>query len=221
VLQFLYHYKCCSKLHPLLKGLAVSDSSVPRILLIVASVRSARFADRLTPWLEAQLSGNENLELDVLDLRDHPLPLYDLPKSPASTPRQYRDDTERSIGEQLDAADGFLILTPEYNHGYPGALKNALDHFFAEFAHKPVAFVGYGSVGASRAIEQLRQVMVELEAVSTRHALHIVGTQMREIMGGATDVLDTMNERLDMVVANLLWWTTALRDVRSLATVPA
>jgi NAD(P)H-dependent FMN reductase len=197
----------------------VSESSVPKILLIVASVRSARFADRITPWLESKLESNENFELDVLDLRDHPLPAYDLPRSPASAPRHYRDDAERAVGEQLEVADGFLILTPEYNHGYPGSLKNVLDHFFIEFAHKPVAFVGYGSVGASRAIEQLRQVFVEYDVVSTRHALHIVGPQMREIMGGANDVLDTLNERLDMVIANLLWWTNALRDARSLVSV--
>ena len=109
-------------------------------------------------------------------------------------------------------------MTAEYNHGYPAVLKNALDHLFAEFNRKPVAFVGYGNVGGARAIEQLRQVVVELEMAPLRHAVHILPHVMIEVMQ-ADEFLPAMfsplDERLDLLVRDLVWWAAALAAARN------
>jgi len=191
---------------------------IPTIALIVASTQSVRFADLPLGWLTDRLSARDDLALSVLDLREHPLPFYDRPTPPAKLARAYSDDRERRLGELLDAADGYLVLTNEFNHGYSAALKNTLDHYFAEFRRKAMGFVGYGNVGGSRAIEQLRQVAAELEMVSTRHALHIMGPQMQQIRSDeliAHAVFESLDDRLDTVVTDLVWWADALRRARN------
>src|SRR6185369_14185674 len=94
--------------------------------------------------------------------------------APARTGRDYpRDDVAR-LGQTLDRSEGFVILTGEYNHGYPAVLKNAMDVTFVEWRRKPVTFVGWGNVGGARAVEQLRMVAVEFEMAPLRHAVHIL-----------------------------------------------
>lgn len=116
----------------------------------------------------------------------------------------------------MDAADGFIVLTPEYNHGYPAALKNARDHTFAEWGRKPIAFVGWGNVGGSRAIEQLRWVAVEFEAAPVRHAVHVLAEVSRGVRTAAAPedpaLFASLDDRLERLVSDLLWWTVALRE---------
>jgi len=191
--------------------------SVPRIAIVVASTRTQRFADYPLAWLRERLGARDDLELSVIDIRDVTLPYYDLPKAPALARREYTSETERELGERLDALDGFLFLVNEYNHGYTAGLKNVLDHYFAEFEHKPVAFFGYGNVGGSRAIEQLRQVVAELSMVSVRETVHIVGNQFQPVReGGAASaaVFDSLAARLTVMTDHLLWWARALRVAR-------
>ncbi len=99
--------------------------------------------------------------------------------------------------------------SPEYNHGYPAVLKNALDHSFVEWQRKPVAFVGYGNVGGARAIEQLRQVVVELEMVPLRHAVHILPEVVRVAREAARPVdpavFASLEARADLLAADLAW----------------
>jgi NAD(P)H-dependent FMN reductase len=154
----------------------------------------------------------------VIDVREVALPYYDLPKAPALAHREYSSDAERALGARVDAADGFLFLVNEYNHGYTGALKNVLDHYFAEFEHKPAAFFGYGNVGGSRAIEQLRQVVAELSMVTVRETVHIFGMQFAPIREGgasADAVFKTLEPRLTAMIDHLLWWAGALNAART------
>ncbi|MCU1474601.1 NADPH-dependent FMN reductase [Amnibacterium sp.] len=188
-----------------------------RILVIVSSTRTERFADHLLAWVTSRLTERGDLEVEVLDVRDVDLPLYDRPRPPAVARREYMNDAERSIGARLDAADGYLVITNEYNHGYSAGLKNLLDHFFAELEHKPVAFLGYGNVGGSRAIEQLRQVVAELSMVSVRETVHILGYQFPSVRAGgdaAREVFASLEPRLTVMVDHLLWWADALRAAR-------
>jgi NAD(P)H-dependent FMN reductase len=174
----------------------------PHIALIVASTRTTRFADPIAAWVQQTLEERGDLDLDVLDIREVALPTY---------------DPERLLGQRFDAADGYLIVTHEFNHGYSAPLKNVLDHYFAEFEHKPVAFVGYGNVGGSRAIEQLRQVIVELNMVSVRESVHIFGAQFPAIRAGgdtATEALATLEPRFTTMTDHLLWWAHALTAAR-------
>jgi NAD(P)H-dependent FMN reductase len=189
----------------------------PRILVVVGSTRTERFADHPLAWVTSRLTERPELDMDVLDIRDLDLPLYDHKRPPAVARREYRTEAERLIGGRLDAADGFLVITNEYNHGYSAGLKNLLDHFFAEFEHKPVAFLGYGNVGASRAIEQLRQVVAELNMVSVRETVHILGYQFPAVRAGgdaASEVFALLDPRLTAMVDHLLWWADALSAAR-------
>lgn len=194
------------------------SSPVPRIAVLVASTRTTRLADLVVPWVRSQLEARDDLGIDLIDVRDVVLPYYDLPTAPAFARRRYASEPERVLGERLDAADGFVVVTNEYNHGYNAALKNVLDHFFAEFEHKPVAFVGYGNVGAARAIEQLRQVVAELNMVSVRESVHVFGIQFPAVREGgeaAAAVFASLEARITAMIDHLLWWTRALTAART------
>jgi NAD(P)H-dependent FMN reductase len=190
---------------------------IPRIQIIIGSTRPGRFADKPVAWLVDRLSDRDDLELDVVDLRDHPLPYFDSPMSPARSLRDYPNEEVAKLGRRFDSADGYIAVTSEYNHGYPASLKNALDYVFPEFNKKPMTFVGYGNAGGARAIEQLRLVTVEFEMAPLRRAVHIFPEVMRPAMTAETftpAIFESLDERLVMMVNELLWWTHALKTAR-------
>ena len=196
----------------------------PAICLIVASTRARRFADIPLTWLHEQLGARSDLSLDVLDLREHPLPFFDGPVPPSRNQRAYASAAEATVGRALDAADGYIVLTNEYNHGYSAALKNMFDSYFIEFRHKPIGFVGYGNVGGSRAIEQLRLVAAELDMASVRTSAHIFGHQMRRLReepAAQAEVFAEVKPRLDAMTTDLLWWANALAAARDADAAPA
>jgi NAD(P)H-dependent FMN reductase len=189
----------------------------PRIQIVVGSTRPTRFADKPLAWLLDRLSKHDDFELDVLDLRDHPLALFNLALSPARSRREYPNEEVARLGQAFDRADGYIVLTSEYNHGYPASLKNALDYVFVELNHKPVSFVGYGNVGGARAIEQLRLVSIEFEMAPLRHAVHILPDIMRPAMQAEEfdlEIFAPLDERLEMLAKDILWWTNALKTAR-------
>ncbi len=144
-----------------------AGSGVPTIQVILGSTRQGRFGDRVAEWFVAETRDRTDASIELVDLRDWPLPFFDQPVPPMAG--DYADPAQRRWGEKVAAADGFVIVTPEYNHGYPAVLKNALDHLYAEWVGKPVGFVGYGGPGGGiRAVEQLRQVVIELGMLPTR-----------------------------------------------------
>jgi NAD(P)H-dependent FMN reductase len=191
--------------------------AVPRIQVILGTDRDGRFSEKAGAWVMSRLGARDDIEAELVDLRDYPMPFYDQPTPPAYGHRDYAPEVAR-WADRIDAADGYLIVTAEYNHGYPALLKNAIDHAFPEFNRKPVAFVGYGNVGGARAIEQLRLVLVELEMAPLRHAVHILPDVMRPVRqaGAAFDIelFASLDARLDVVVADLLWWARALSAAR-------
>jgi NAD(P)H-dependent FMN reductase len=142
--------------------------------------------------------------------------------SPARTGREYPRDDVRRFGETIDRADGFIVLTAEYNHGYPAVLKNAMDWTFLEWRRKPISFIGWGQVGGARAIEQLRQVAVEFEMAPLRHAVHV----LPDVMIAArqpdapvdTELFAALNPRLDLLADDLAWWAATLAAGRAAAS---
>ena len=185
------------------------------IQIILSTTRKDRYSALVGEWVAASLSARHGLEVEVVDLRDHPLPFFDgVP--PAKFPREYATPEVARLGERLDRADGYVMLVAEYNHGYPAVLKNAIDWTFVEWQHKPVSFVGWGNVGGARAIEQLRLVSVELEMAPLRHAVSIlpdVLVRSRAAADAAT-VLGELDPKLDLLAADLAWWSAALATAR-------
>ncbi|MFA7323183.1 MAG: NAD(P)H-dependent oxidoreductase [Candidatus Nanopelagicales bacterium] len=190
---------------------------MPRIAVIMSTTRQGRFAEGPAAWVLHRLGSFPDIEVDLIDLRDFDIPHYD-GTAPARNPRMYSSAALESFGKRIDAADGFIILTAEYNHSYPSVLKNAMDHTFVEWHHKPVSFIGWGGVGGARAIEQLRLVAVEFEMAPLRHAVHILPDVLREAMT-AKDKTDpalyaSLDARFDAMMVDLQWWTKALATAR-------
>ena len=193
-------------------------SFVPRIQVILGSTREGRFSEKAVAWVMDRLRGRDDLEVELLDLRDYPMPFFDQLRPPAYGERDYPPEVAR-WAEAVDRGEGYLVVTSEYNHGYPAVLKNALDSVFPEFNRKPIAFVGYGNSGGARAIEQLRMVSVELEMAPLRHAVHILPALMVPAMqaGDPFDVelFSTLDDKLETAAEDLVWWSTALAKARA------
>jgi NAD(P)H-dependent FMN reductase len=187
------------------------------IQVITATTRTERFSERAAAWVLGYLRARGDADIEAVDLRDHPLPFFD-GAPPTKNPREYPTPEVAHLGTTLDRADGYIVVTGEYNHGYPAVLKNAMDWTFIEWTRKPIAFVGWGNVGGARAIEQLRQVAVEFEMAPLRHAVHILPDTM--IAARQTgDTADTtafgpLEPRLKLLTDDLLWWAGALHAAR-------
>jgi NAD(P)H-dependent FMN reductase len=186
------------------------------IEVVTGTTRRGRFSEKVAAWVVERLAARGDLDVELLDLRDHPLPFFDQ-APPAYTLRDYPNDEVARLGGTLDRADGFVVLTAEYNHGYPAVLKNAMDHTFVEWHRKPIAFVGWGNVGGARAIEQLRAVAVEFEMAPLRHAVHVLPDVMVPAMRadeGDLSAFASLDPKLDRLAEDLRWWAAALATAR-------
>jgi NAD(P)H-dependent FMN reductase len=192
-----------------------------KIQVVVGTTRQGRFSERVAQWVVPYLTAHGGFDVEVVDLRDHPLPFFDA-APPAYTQRDYPSEDAARLGRRLDQADGYVVLAGEYNHGYPAVLKNALDHTFVEWRRKPIAFVGWGNVGGARAIEQLREVAVEYEMAPLRHAVHILPDVIRPARAledpSDVTVFEPLEPKLKLLADDLDWWARALADAR--ASVP-
>lgn len=187
-----------------------------KIKVIVGSTREGRFGIKPAKWI-AKLAGEmENAEVEILDLKDYPLPFFEEPTSPSYTEGNYNPQVEQ-WAKKVAEADGFIILAAEYNHGYTAVLKNSLDYVFREWNRKPVGFVGYGGVGGARAVEQLRQVVAELEMASTRNSVHIMFDAIIASMSDSSEIPESLNAyegQAKTMLDQLMWWTKALKNAR-------
>ncbi|MGE5293304.1 MAG: NADPH-dependent FMN reductase [Solirubrobacterales bacterium] len=137
-----------------------------RIGIIVGSTRPGRKADAVARWVYEIAKKREDAEYEVVDIQDFNLPLLDEPVPPSMG--QYGKPHTKAWAAKIASFDAYVFVTPEYNHGTSGALKNAIDFLYAEWNNKAAGFVGYGSAGGVRAVEQLRLVMGELQIADVR-----------------------------------------------------
>jgi NAD(P)H-dependent FMN reductase len=120
-----------------------------------------------------------------------------------------------ALGQRMEQADAFVIVTPEYNHGYPAALKFLIDSIYTPWQAKPVAFVSYGGIsGGLRAVEQLRPVFAELHAVTIREVVSFANAWEQFDEAGALQQPDPARKAMARLLAQLNWWAVALRDAR-------
>ena len=145
-----------------------------RILVIVASTRPGRVGPKVADWILAQVP-RLNLVMERVDLLDYPLPFYEEIEPAIELKGNYKSELAKIWAKKLSTADGFIIVTPEYNHGYPAALKNAIDYTYDELSRKPVALVSYsnGMIGGARVVEALRPVINYMGAMPIPVAVHI------------------------------------------------
>lgn len=188
------------------------------IKIILASVRNGRFGDKPAGWIFDIASQIEGLSVELLDIKDYMFPVFAETTSPAYIEGAYSTPEINSWAEKIASADGFIVVTPEYNHGYPASLKNNLDYLYKEWNNKPITFVSYGGVGGSRAVEQLRQVAVELQMAPIRNAIHIASPWNLVEKDGAlkTGALDDYANGAKSMLEQLIWWASALKEARKI-----
>jgi len=194
-------------------------SSKPNIAVIVGSARSTRFADKPAQWILKQAQARDDITVELVDLRDHPLPFFDEIASNMWMPSQ---NPEAVRWQQTIARfDGYIFVVAEYNHSITAVLKNALDQAYKEWNRKPFTAIGYGGTGAARAIEHLRGIGIELQMVSTHAAVHIGGSDFMTVFprGGNKPIEDieaallpTAKTALD----ELVWWARATMAAKAL-----
>lgn len=185
-----------------------------KIGVIVASTRQGRLGERVARWVEATTRLHDRFEVEWIDLADWVFPYYPHPTPPKSAEGKYVDEREQDWVALIGRMDGFIIVTPEYNHGYPAGLKNAMDYTYAGWNRKPVAFVSYGgSSGGVRAVQQLRQVAVELQLAPLREEVNIpfVSRALDE-QGAPKD--DFHRKRLETLLTDFAWWAQTLKRGR-------
>jgi len=182
----------------------------PKIAIIIGSTRATRFADKPTQWMLKQAQARDDIDVEVVDLRDHPLPFFDEMASnlwmPSQNPEAVR--WQNTVGRY----DGYIFVVAEYNRSITGVLKNALDQSYKEWNLKPFTAIAYGSAGGSRALEHLRGIGVELQMVSTRSAVHIGGADFFSVMGGTRPLEEIEANLLPSAKAaldELVWWAKA------------
>ncbi len=188
---------------------------MPKIAIIIGSTRPTRFADKPAAWLRGIVSQRTDADYEFVDLRDYPMPFFDEVASNAWAPTQ--NEVAQRWQQKLREFDGYIFLTPEYNHAPSAVLKNALDQAYVEWVRKPAAFVGYGSVGAARAIEQLRLIAVELQMAPTRTAVHIQGADFFGAwqQGAALEDMAHLQPGVQAMLDELTWWANALSAARN------
>ena len=193
--------------------------AAPLIQILVASTRDRRRGERVAAWFDAIAQAREDVRCELVDLLAWDLPWYRDAVMPVRG--GYEDEARRRWAAKVAEADGYVFLTPEYNHGYPAALKNALDHLYLEWNHKPVTFVTYGgSAGGVRAAEQLVQVVVELKMAPLRAQVHI--PMAGRIFGrdGTGEVEQRHVDAANVALRELAWWARALRAARAAGVPP-
>jgi NAD(P)H-dependent FMN reductase len=173
-----------------------------KVGLIYGSTRAGRFCDTVGQWVAAQIAGKAGFSVDLID--------------PAIL-SEGRDAA--SLRQRIAEADAFVVVTPEYNHGYPAPLKSLIDSVGAEWHAKPVAFVSYGGIsGGLRAVEQLRLVFAELHAVTIRDSVSFAGAWELFDETGALLEPERPQRSMEAMLARLYWWACALSKAR--AAVP-
>ena len=195
----------------------MTDNISLHIKVIAGSTREGRFSDKAAAWIAEELKKQQGVTVEVLDLRDYDMPFFNEPMSPSFKQEPYKNEAVARFTKKIEEGDAFVMVTPEYNHSTSAVLKNALDWVYQEWNNKPVAFVSYGSVGGARAIEQLRQIAVELQMAPIRNAVHIPGEQYFPVLFGkvtASDLFSSQSEKSDVMITQLLWWTRALKTAR-------
>jgi NAD(P)H-dependent FMN reductase len=145
---------------------------MPLVKIIVASTRPGRVGLPIAEWVHAIARERSDIEVELVDLREVNLPIHDEPHHPRLG--KYEHEHTRRWSASVERADGFIFVTPEYNHSFPASLKNALDFVFREWAHKPVGIVSYGGVAAgTRSVQALKPVLAALQMIPVLESVNI------------------------------------------------
>lgn len=178
-----------------------------KLAIIYGSHREGRFCDTVVEWALSHLNKRDEFEISLIDPAK-----MDLPHRMENKSNVHLDEFSQTIEE----ADAFLVVTPEYNHGYPAVLKFLIDSEYAGWRAKPVAFISYGGVsGGIRAVEQLRQVFAEVHTVTVRSSVSLVNAYSQFDAGGKPLKPEPIEKSLFAMLHQLKWWAETLKKARA------
>lgn len=190
-----------------------------KIGVIVGSNRPIRTGRKVAEWFMSEVENADGTEFELIDLAEVNLPYLDEPSLPSQG--DYQHEHTKKWGEKVDGYDGFVFVTPEYNSGYTAVLKNAIDSIYSEWGKKPVAFVGYGALGATRSIEQLVAITAKINMVPRpMTSVKIVESWAFFNEKGQADPAKVKGDPKNLV-EDLLWWATTLKEARESLLVAA
>jgi NAD(P)H-dependent FMN reductase len=179
--------------------------------LIIGSTRPGRVGEQVGKWVFELAGKRTDAKFELVDIRDFNLPLLDEPVPPSQG--KYSKDHTKKWAAKIDSFDGFVFVTPEYNHGICGALKNAIDFLFREWNNKAAGFVGYGSAGGVRAVEHLRLVMAEVQVATVRNQVAL--SLFTDFENYTNFKPDPRHEKsVGQMLDQLLAWSGAMQTLR-------
>jgi len=185
-----------------------------KIQIILGSTRPNRLSEVVGRWIAGQAEKLKDVTVEILDLREYPMPFFNEPMPPSMLKGKYSDKVVSKWVKKVAEGDAYILIAPEYNHGYPAVLKNALDYPYSEWNRKPVGFVSYGGVGGARSVEQLRQIVIDLQMAPIRNSVNIMGVwQAFDDKGQPKD--PKLNDFAKGFLDQLVWWGKALKTARS------
>ncbi|MGY4691756.1 NADPH-dependent FMN reductase [Salibacterium sp. K-3] len=182
-----------------------------KIAIIIGSTRPGRNGEAVAHWVHGIAKQRSDAEFEIVDIADYDLPLLDEPKGAASG--QYTKSHTKVWSQKIDTFDGFIFVTPEYNHATSPALMNALDYLYKEWNDKAAGFVGYGAAGATTAVEHLRMMMAELKVADVQTQVRLsLFTDFENFseLKPASFQEKAVNKMFDQVIA----WSGALKTIR-------
>jgi NAD(P)H-dependent FMN reductase len=191
-----------------------------KVLIIIGTNRPDRVTTRMAKWVATEAKNIENLEPEIVDIADYPLPFMNEPISPRYNPNRQISPEVKKWVSKINEGDAFIYVTPEYNHSIPGVLKNALDYLTWEMVKKPATVVSHGSVGGARATMHLKEILSEGRAAIIPTQVAIAGMSERINENGELNEEDKKNPygpqvTLQSMLEELTWYADALASARA------
>lgn len=188
-----------------------------KIKIIAGSVRPGRFNIQPAAWITKIAKKRKDIFVELLDLAEIKLPFLDepIPPSVPQSQRQYSKEHTKKWSKTIDEADGFILVTPEYNHGVSPVLKNAIDYLFYEWHYKPVTFISYGSLaGGSRAVEHLRSIAAELKMYDLREQIMLPNYWEHQDENGKYQFTEQHENSANEMFDSLTFWARKMKEAR-------
>ena len=191
----------------------MTSNQTPTIAIVLGSTRPGRLGAGVADWVARLAKDRDGADYQVLDVDEFDLDLLAEPTVPGAAGRDYDNEKTRRWSRAVDEFDGFVFVTPEYNHSVPAAMKNAFDVLYPEWSDKPVGFVGYGADGATRAVEHWRTIVANARMVAVRAQVAL--SLFQDFSDGELTPLDRREDELATVFDQVEQMAGALAPLRA------
>ena len=190
-----------------------------KLLITIGTVRENRTTPKLAKWVENTARNQEGVEVELVDLKDYPMPFFNEPVSPRYNPARKLDPTVKKWLDKVAWADAYIMVTPEYNHSIPGVLKNAMDYLDWQADRKPSTVVSHGTVGGARAAMHLKEILSESRTVPIQNHVAFHGMENIDDEGNLNEETKSQpygpQSALETALAELKWFSDALSEGRA------